>query len=83
MSEHEITYRLISPDEVADLAETIADEVEGWFLDQPLRTDDFLDRLERTLMTSHGVHLGGDLEAPAIKAIMKIARQAKRELSNL
>lgn len=76
-----ITYRLATLDDIGDLTGTIWDEVADWFQDQPLTTHDFLDRLETTVMRTHRLHLGGSTDTPTIKAIMKIARKAKRELS--
>ena len=76
-----ILYRLVTLDDVERITDIIISEVEDWFLDEPLSTIDFLDRLETTLMATDHLHLGGSTDTPAIKAIMKIARKAKRDFA--
>jgi hypothetical protein len=61
------------------MAEDIETVVEGWFVDEPIRTHDFLDRLEGLTMRRH-VHFGSDTTSPVVKQVLATARKIKKEL---
>ena len=75
--------RIINIDDIPNiigLEDMIVDLVEGWFADAPLNTHDFLDRLDEFLYHNR-LQLPSQLDDPTIKAIMRRARQIKKELN--
>ena len=75
--------RTINIDDIktfAGLEDMIVDLVEGWFADAPLNTHDFLDHLDEWLYHNR-IQLPSQLDDPTIKAIMRLARQIKKELN--
>lgn len=71
--------RIAEMSDIQWMTEDIETVVEGWFADEPLRTHDFLDRLESFTMRKQ-VCLGSDTTAPIVKHVLAIARKIKREL---
>lgn len=62
------------------LDDMIIDLVEGFFADAPLNTHAFLDHLDEWLYLNR-IQLPSQLDDPIIKAIMRRARQIKKELN--
>lgn len=68
--------RPIRTREQADaISAEIEDHAEGWVTDARVDWDDYLDRVERDLR----LDLGEDLDSPAIKRVLAIARRVRRE----
>lgn len=59
-----------------ELLEQAFEIVEGYYLDQPLNSFDFLDRLE----TWTGVDFGSKIDTPAIELVLKKARAHRRRI---
>ena len=59
----------------------IEEVVEGWFLDEPLRGEEFLDRLEGYTYPQQGIVFPSQMDDPVILAVLKQARKVKRELN--
>lgn len=74
-------FRMAQMSDIEWMTEDIETVVDGWFADEPLKTHDFLDRLESFTMRKQ-VCLGSDTTAPIIKHILAIARKAKRDLDD-
>ena len=72
-------YKELPLHRVPEINEMIVDIVEGWYADERIDTYSFLDRLEDWLLRD-GLCLPDQLDHEVIKAIMKAARKAKREL---
>lgn len=72
-------YKELPLDGVPGIHQMIGDIVEGWYADERIDTHGFLDRLEDWLLRD-GFCLPSQLDHEVIKAIMKVARKAKREL---
>lgn len=76
-------WRTIELDEVETLHAEIESIVTGWYIDQNIDTHDFLDRLEGLhLSDGKRLDLGGSLDDPVIKSIMRYARKFKREITS-
>lgn len=54
--------------------------VDDWFPDGPLPEDDFIDRLCRGYGNGEGWDIE-NLDTPAVRKIMRHARQARREMA--
>lgn len=73
-------YRTFTVDDVDRYEQDIEETVEGWFLDEPLSRDDFIDRLEQVTVRD-GVVFASSWDDVAIKRVLSIARRVKRELN--
>lgn len=71
-------WLLINAEDVPRFRELIENEVEC-YVGEPLDVHQFLYDLECSLIAMHGIHLGEDMETPAIRAILKTARAIKRD----
>lgn len=77
----EYDWHLLTVEEVPLVEDLVQGIVEGWFLDEPLDSEDFTNRLEGTALPGSRVllELPGDWDDPALKAVLKMARRIRRE----
>jgi len=61
-----------------EIEELIAEVVESWFVDEPLKREDFADRLENAL--PNGLCLPDKFDDPVMLRVLKMARKVKREM---
>lgn len=63
-----------------ELVQQAADIVDGWYPDGRIDWEDIYDRLERrTLDDGRGIDLGTDLGSPALTALKRRVRAARRD----
>lgn len=72
-------YRPITMGEAENLTDEIETIVEGWFSDEPLNREEFIDRLESFTMT-RGLYFDGGWDSPIIKKVLATARKIKKEI---
>jgi hypothetical protein len=78
MGETEFVILVTEEDVTAELLVCVEECVEGWFMDRPLITEDFIDRL----CTSYGNDWDiENLGSPAARKVMRHARTHKKEAS--
>ena len=58
----------------------VANCVEDWFPNEPLNTEDFIDRLCTHYLNDEGWDIES-MDTPAVREIMREARHTKRELA--
>jgi hypothetical protein len=63
-----------------ELVQLTVDIVDGWYNEGRIDWEDVWDRLEkRTLDDGRGIDLGGDLGSPALTALKRRVRAARKE----
>jgi hypothetical protein len=73
-----------APRAAADVTDELVQQalgiVEGWYDEGPIDWEDVWDRLERRVLDDgRGIDLGEDLGSPALKALQRRVRAARKE----
>lgn len=71
---------LVNANDVTDHMLVLVVNTVEWFMDGPMPTDDFIDRLCKDYLNGEGWDIE-DLDTPAVRKIMRHARQAKRDFA--
>lgn len=67
-------------DVTEELVQQAVDVVDGWYAERRIDWEDVYDRLEKhTLEDGRGIDLGGDLGSPALVALKRRVREARKE----
>lgn len=74
-------YTPVTAEDVTDeLVQQTVDIVDGWYPEGRIDWGDVFDRLERrTLDDGRGIDLGTDLGSPALTALKRRVREARKE----
>ena len=79
MSERTYT-RIIEAADVTDEVLSVAEDAEGWFVDQPIDWEDFLDRMDgHELADGTLIDMGESIDSPAIRKIKKHISNYRKE----